>query len=166
MTLKKERKINQQRRPTGRKCTNMFPAFPLVVRLWYKPSINSSIVFFNFYIFHTLKRNICVNYWLLRKNKKHPEKPRSNHYLCVGLQRTYFLCFCILSKINIFCFHSEENEVFLKIKTGTSLVTEQLSMCVTTTEACMLTAWTPQQERPLQWEALTLRWGVAPTHCN
>ena len=106
---------------------------------------------------------ICVNYWLWRKNKKHPEKPRSNHYLCVGLQRTYFLCFCILSKINIFYFHSEENEVLLKTKTGTSLVMEQLSMRATTTEARMPGACAPQ-ERPLQWEALTPQWGAAPTH--
>ena len=135
---KKKRKINQQRRPAEGKVPKRFQNFLLVVRLWCKPSINSSIVFFNFYTFHTLKRDICVNYWLLRKNKKHPEKPRSNHYLCVGFQRTYFLCFCILSKINIFYFHSKEHEVLLKTKPGTSLLTEQLSMRAPTTEACVL----------------------------
>ena len=43
---------------------------------------------------------------------------------------------------------------------------EQLSQGATTTKACTPRAHALQQEKPLQQEASTPQWGVAPTPCT
>lgn len=79
---RKEKQTNKEGRLEG-KAPKCLQRFLWVVRLWDKPSTNGCIiVFFDFCTFHTLKLNIHVNYWIVRKK---PKKPRSNDYLCTGL---------------------------------------------------------------------------------